>query len=370
MYYTDRSRILTYQSCPRRRYWAYEHAGRGIAKKEASLPLALGRAVHEGCAEVLRGHDIETAVGAALASFSSDNPEGPEFGEYSWFLREQESLVEALVRAFDVKVAPKLRGTVVEVEQEYVVPLDTGISFMSRADALLRTDSGLTVLSLKTKAKVDSRDYEIASHDMQSMSEIWAIEQATGRTVDSVQMLWMVKGTRRNERQQSFLVHPWMRDDGLGRVEWAYDYYYSCEEPHQIARGKFCQGGQRHTLGKGWSQVNIWEIMPIKSWIRVLEDDLRDPLSQLFVWPPEIYRNKQEIDDWLEQVRAQENTVLVCSEGLSVLNQAFPQHTERCDFPTSCQFIPICFRGVDPLNSGLYKWREPNHPAETFTEDA
>jgi hypothetical protein len=86
--FTDRSRILTYQRCARRRWLEYSEgpSGVGIAPSRKPLPLAVGSAVHAGLAVLLSAaQDLintgdntpvafaqleETAVLAALADFS------------------------------------------------------------------------------------------------------------------------------------------------------------------------------------------------------------------------------------------------------------------------------------------------------------
>ena len=43
----DRSRILDFQACPRRRYLSYHYLGTGIQRKAKALPLVFGSAFHE-----------------------------------------------------------------------------------------------------------------------------------------------------------------------------------------------------------------------------------------------------------------------------------------------------------------------------------
>ena len=64
--WTDRSRVLAWQRCPRLRWWNYEYGGRGIVPLNLSIPLTTGAAVHEGLAELVAGNGIEAALCAAL----------------------------------------------------------------------------------------------------------------------------------------------------------------------------------------------------------------------------------------------------------------------------------------------------------------
>lgn len=89
--YTDRSRIITRERCPRRRWIEFHEAGTGIVPSRTPLPLAVGGAVHAGLAVLLEGaqsmistspigafdwvvdgaHLEDDAVKIALAEFST-----------------------------------------------------------------------------------------------------------------------------------------------------------------------------------------------------------------------------------------------------------------------------------------------------------
>src|SRR6266705_1553475 len=63
---TDRSGILSWQKCPRDRWYSRHFGGRGIERITKSLPLQFGAAFHEGTEQLLKHHDIEGAVNCAL----------------------------------------------------------------------------------------------------------------------------------------------------------------------------------------------------------------------------------------------------------------------------------------------------------------
>jgi hypothetical protein len=44
----DRSRVETWQSCPRKRYYAYSYEGIGLEREALSIPLLTGGQVHKG----------------------------------------------------------------------------------------------------------------------------------------------------------------------------------------------------------------------------------------------------------------------------------------------------------------------------------
>jgi len=80
--FIDRSRIITRERCPRRRFLEYHESGTGIVPKRTPLALGVGSAVHSGLASLLmNASDMdnqsglyaieEDAVRAALADFSA-----------------------------------------------------------------------------------------------------------------------------------------------------------------------------------------------------------------------------------------------------------------------------------------------------------
>ena len=162
--YVDRSRYETAQSCARRRWLEYHEGGGGIVSARKPLPLAVGGAVHEGLAVLLReGQAVcdiagkppaeaavwslieDQAVQSALKDFAQfdggrialepteappqpdslesayPRPDAPVVTDYDRYLyAEQSALVEAIVRAYARRrLRPLLEQfTVLEVERE------------------------------------------------------------------------------------------------------------------------------------------------------------------------------------------------------------------------------------------------------------
>jgi hypothetical protein len=102
------------------------------------------------------------------------------------------------------------------------------------------------------------------------------------------------------------------------------------------------------------------------------------PLDAVFVPPVTVYRNSDDLRDLVEQMEHQErriaegvaqvNAATEDGERRSLLNQFFPQTRRACEYPSTCQFVKVCYGGEDirhdPLASGLYRVRVPNHPVE------
>jgi len=163
------------------------------------------------------------------------------------------------------------------------------------------------------------------------------------------------------------------------------------------------EGGEKSKLyWKTWRGAPVWEHMPIKQWIDMLDATTESigeegralgwsspaqatgyleghPLDAIFIPSIIVYRNDDDLRDWMEQVEAQEREVAenvaqvqaASDEGEKrhLLNVYFPQTRKACEYPSTCAFVKLCYGGSDirrePLQSGLYRVRVPNHPVET-----
>ena len=363
--YADRSRVLTHQSCPRRRYFEYEvpTSGKvnGVRPARLDMNLLTGSCFHKGIEELLlavkaelspKDFDIrvDMAVESALEEFwPAVKAQGlildPD-EDASYVAYEQASLIEALIRAYAIFVLPQVieRFQVVEVEQEEVGRFEIPgfvLNFGARLDGLLleRDSLNLYVLSLKTTKEWGKRDDDSARHDMQGLSEVRVVEQKLARweaqvkqsgralegvpqwfidrsiagappTVTGVIMQFALKGRRENSPRGSGkycfnnpLIRPWKKADDLGGPSYAFRYEF--QDPM----------GGNHRLGKGWNRVNIWEDMGVKAWVEHLAShELQGfprgaALEAQFVLPIEYYRNPEDMDRWERQIIHQEKRV-------------------------------------------------------------
>jgi len=140
---------------------------------------------------------------------------------------------------------------------------------------------------------------------------------------------------------------------------------------------KWCEGQSKHRLGNDWVPMMVQTDYPggIKAWIENLADGLIQPivmetdnlLEGLCVIPPPIFRDSDHMRSWFIQIRNQEKQIKDRIESSDVtLNISFPQYTHSCTYPGKCQFWDICWGSAknDPIGSGLYQLRIPNHPKE------
>jgi hypothetical protein len=320
---------------------------------------------------------------------------------------ENRALVEAMVRAYARRrLRPLLEQyEVLEVEREGSWELADGLMFMSRPDALLRDrqDGNLYIQSFKTGASWDVRKGKDAEHDAQGLSEGVEIEKRLGERVLGIRYEFLWKGERRRDKdlsarfgvearsQASPLVRGYLSPgmtDSDAQWNWSWDYMK--------------EGGETSKLyWKAWRAAAVWEHMPIAKWIDMLDattltvgEEGREvgwsgpaqatgftvahPLDACFHPPIIQYRNDDDLRDWVEQVEHAEVRIAEAvatvhaatdeGEKRHLLNVYFPQSRRECVYPSVCQFEKICYGGehirYNPLESGLYTIRIPNHPQE------
>src|SRR6185369_11645851 len=347
--------------------------------------------------------------------------------------REQRALVEVMVRAYARRrLQPLLEEfEVLEVEREgewllhetaEFYPSGTKVPhrerwqlwWMSRPDALLRhrITNDLHIMSFKTTGAWDHRKEKDALRDMQGLSEGVEIERRLGewwdglkecqeipltpvwqylRTLESrpriaaIRYEYLLKGERWKDKglseklgldarsQNTPLLQPYKKigitagDDQYG---WKYEY-------------QDAGGSNRRLDYRSWKKTYIWEAMSLREWIDMLDrgdvqPDAGDALAAQFVAPMTVYRNEDDLRDWIESTEHQEVEVVKhaelvqistdADEKRSLLNRYFPMTRTACEYPGTCSFIHLCYGSEDirrdPVGSGKYVVRVPNHPQE------
>lgn len=418
----DRSRVLSYQRCPRRRYWEYHAFGTGIQRKAKSLPLVFGSAFHEGSELMLRG-DVEGAILRAqlfLSNIFADHGVSFDREEMSdvekaalYGAEEQSALAEALLRGWWAYEGESLLEgfEVLEVEREGRATLtpakpyepewqDMGggraapavlaqeeMVLLFRPDALVRERStgDLYVISWKTCATFGVKTVREAKVDMQSCSETWGREQAGDVKIEGTLYKFATKGKRMQDdwdnlwKQDSFLIYGWKKLARDGDENWSWTYRWS--DPMEINPKTGKPVG--HTLGKGWQKVPIWREYPggVKAWIEGLAANQIFPrhtsaLAAAFPSALPVSRRPDEIERWKRQIVAQELKVARDVERVAdernmdiqaeLLDELFPQYTSSCEDYSGCPMHAVCWTpavGQDPVGSGLYTIRTvTNHP--------
>ena len=372
---TDRSRIIAHQKCHRYRWWAYEWEDIGLETKGISFPLLTGTYVHKLLECVPKG-TWETHLPAVLvgyrASTSIENPTD----DYLMLVEEQCALVEALVRGFVALRWPRLdrEYKVLEVEKEYTLDLGSGVELMTRLDWLVerKSDKRLYIVNFKTTKEANHFWVKQWPYDMQTISEVLPVEAERGVKLGGVLIEGLVKG--RKSVQYPRESGNWYHSNCL---TWAWRKVGSppLEEEQWAARYERIESdGYKHRLGKGWQRVPAWRDYPggIKAWVEWVLTYDPEAAESCFVTIPPILRDEHEIEEWKQATVEQELNVWDAREEVKLdpsrLPILFPKHTANgnCVRPSECPFLDCCWSvsGDDPLGSGRFQRRVPNHPQE------
>lgn len=400
---TDRSGILSWQKCPRDRFYSRHYNGTGIERTKKSLPLCFGASFHEGSENLLLNKGVESAVSRALLYLNlAFSVEGVDLEEKqtAYAVEEQKAIAEGLLRAWWIAKGERFLEDfeVLEVEKEGRAELASGLVLMFRPDALVRErlTGDLYIVSWKTASTFGQYTLNSIATDMQSMSEVWGVEEVyrckstgacacmipnCGLKIEGVLYLFAVKGQRRLDDYLGFkvqntpLAYGWVRKGPTpDEDEWAWQYGWATEEMNEKT-GKLVQT----KLGKGFRKVGVWDNYPggVKAWVDALAANEIVPrhisaFESIFPESLPVSRRADEIESWKRQVVSQELRVKQRALAVElepteeVLDREFPQSTARCfDFNSKCSFFDICFNPAvkaDPIGSGLYQIRLANHP--------
>ena len=240
--------------------------------------------------------------------------------------------------------------------------------------------------------EMDSHSAEIdkASRDMSQSMIDWLSDLTTPPRITAIRYEYILKGERDKRSrvakalsarvgfeariQQSPLCYLWVKP-GMTAADTEIAHSFGWTD---------ASGKERKLAWQSWNQAPVWEHTTVGAWIDLLDAGTvqpeagRDILSEQLVPPVTVFRQEDDLRDMVEQVEAQEVQVARDmayvqeiddeSEKRSRLNQRFPQTRTACSYPGECAYVPICFGGADirrdPMGSGKYKARVPNHPTE------
>lgn len=421
--FTDRSRMLTYQRCPYRRYIDYHWDGVGVSPYTVAVPLATGGSIHLGLQRLLEGASVDEAVQDALAYYRTALNRGgfadTRDAHQEYLVGEQLALTEVMVRAWALKRLPLFQKlyNVIEVEREApATELAPGIFLLRRPDGVLENIATgfYEVLSFKTAKYYSFKNDESNIVDVQGISETWAVAERYGEEkVGPVLMEFLVTGPRKLAVLAADEVHDAIADltpddvamepkgaplkyqwnplirawrDNYGNVSWR----YKMPDPQDV-------NGRMPTMAKFFNpyygrkpskaeplipryimnSFAVWEEMPVKEWFEKMArhevfPQWCDPFDKMFV-SRKYDRMPYELKEWQREVAIQEMRVKRALSILAdpkynadakeaVMAEVFPKYRHSCQYPTPCPNQRICWRGVtDPLTAG-YHPRVSNHP--------
>jgi hypothetical protein len=139
----------------------------------------------------------------------------------------------------------------------------------------------------------------------------------------------------------------------------------------------------KYTKAKGWQRFNVWEHFTMKEWVDYLFENHYEELEGLVVSPYPYNRSTSDIQNWIEQVKYQEQQIAqhidelkqlepmlvgqresLSDEYKTKLNQYFGQNRSNCFvYGRYCSFVEHCWSG-EKSNSVMFEARKPHHQKE------
>ncbi len=360
----DRSRTTTDWTCPRKRYWNYDHEGQGIVKDELALELFLGLVIHDALAAIALQHQAGQKVDIDLIATTAQKQvyEALLGGEDNYdavtYASEQACLIEGIVRGFFKHVWPRLLAQypkVVAVEEESIYKINDRLAFMAKADLLLEDLEGSKhYVEWKSTSSKNEPWVNQWTSAVQVHSTIKAIEQTLGVAPVDVTIVGLYKGYVSYGKQSS---------------PFAYGYLRGGNPP-------FTKGEIRYEYAAGFKRTPVWTLGGgCKKWVEEMPDDI---LANQFPMTPPIMIKDDLVDAFFSQRETREKEIELAlgmmedaddSTRKSIMNITFPQRFDQCDpgfgqKRRPCDYKILCHGGVeDPLTQG-YKYREPHHLSE------
>jgi len=367
----DRSRSTTDWQCPRRRYWTYEHLGRGIVPDITLMALYMGTAIHDGLAAIAHFHkdkdevDIDLIATTAQKQMYDALIETDDSFENMQFANEQSRLVEGMLRGFYRQVWPGLMQSypnILAIEQEMTYIHDNnGLKsekgphcFMAKPDLVIGNDNGdnfyIEYKSTSTKKPdwIHSWDTAIQLH-----STCKAIEATLNIPVTGVIVQGLYKGYSSYGKQSS---------------PFCYAYHRPGEPP-------FIKEQTSYAYKAGFKKYPTWELEGgLKKWVENMPEDM---LADQFPQTPPIFIKEDIVQAFFAQRGLRETEIDMAMEMLkasngdeevvkAILNTAFPQKFDQCSpaFGSLCPDKVLCHGCIsDPLTSG-FQLRESHHQLE------
>lgn len=393
-YFTDRSRQI--EQCDRRRYLRYHAgpAGRGVDVAMKSEDLLLGSAVHAGLEDLLVNHHVEGASEMASAWLRAQREQIlVQDDEQMWrivpevaqlLVEEQAALAEALVYAFGRRQLPQLmvKYEVVSLEEEIAWPLwqdeTTGV-MMSRPDAILRDRQSrkLYPVSYKTIKDFDEATIEGLVTQTQNFTEGHACYHRYGEWPAGILYFYFLKGAKYKDKELGWkrytnsLVRPWFNEQMSGGTPRPQDFRMEYERYVPST-------GKNERLGRGWSRVNVWQIMDMSEWLSWLDEGLVDPiegrdwLGEAVADPAAVAWDARYAQRWLDGAIVKERNWAFHSQdepSLYGLDEWARPNDQACygKYGKRCPYFGVCWRDEtidEQLVSGRMGVREANHEME------
>jgi hypothetical protein len=361
--FLSRSKIETIQACPRKGYYEYAYAGRGISVDPGAIYFDSGNAVHAGLAQALthirqgvsspNQEHVKSCIGATISDFDKRSATVnvdrllPHVANLEMDYRvEQRNLCAAIVYAWILHeweaFANRYEVLAVELDTHFQSHIgNLTINWESKADAIVRERKApyqTAVISWKTAQDTKEWTRRRYRSDLQGNLETYFAELHTGIAIDYNQVIYLVKGKKLRLAEDgselpwdvdlsriarytndTFLLGPLAKpssspapffneiSDILPNVIWKSGYI----KPGNVSES-YIRGYQRKSLSIYDLDANQWPFLFL--WIEALNSNqvfptndflgpvTRGPLSTVVVWEQPSARNRELTEQLLEEI--------------------------------------------------------------------
>lgn len=379
----DRSRVVTRQGCPKRRYLEYDKNGTGFSPVDKGDALPFGIAMHVCMEKVLRFYrdtpdadfailwkDIQqyTTTFCNSVYTAAEKVYGKEKAEHK--ASEQTFLLEMLVYGWTKQRLPKLleEYNIEQLEQEFEIALSPDIKLMLRIDAVLRNKANNLpyILDFKSLSTLSDDWMVKQTHSAQSSLYIYGLEQHSGEYVAGIFYEGLAKGAQYEEKNEN--------NDGFGLKLQATPLCYVYENAALDKRQA------KYTKAKGYRKMPAWKCMSgVPEHYAFLREQYEGDLPQFCFVPPvrppqyaldrtvqQTIIAEREYYAKLAQVNAAYN--LGQDDRAQQLESAlFELHYDTCyKYGSShhCAFAGVCHGGAQLDDPELFVPRTPHHAGE------
>lgn len=371
--YVDRGRYLDGQNCQRLRALTYETSNgpgrpRGWSSVKRRHYYEIGSTLHEALERIVQGENAEHAVERVWAF--TENPDALDWGGENSMppdikAREAATWIEAAVWCWVMERLPWFQQEfdVVAVEPEFQMPIGhigglRSVIWLSRPDLIVRRrlDGSLFVMDFKSSGtKEDAASIDLTlQHKVLVYAQLAAAAHALGEPVTGYLYEGLYKGQNREDKRLGFRRR-------YSPLAWAY-----CSPSDGLTRASVDPENWRLGQARLLKDLVGWTIRDYVG--EVLTAEQRH--GQLMYSAESIGANPVLIERWKKQVLAEEVKWQMWHAAGAALDEV-PQNDEHCMRyrGESCSYLPACWDEAircDPVGSGKYVARLPNHPQEAL----
>jgi len=387
---SDRSLYETYFQCPRKRYWAYEHKGRGVTRSDLLKPdLLYGTGIHNGMDELTRTDNLDAAINhlkASLTPIEEITPDGHPTRD------ELLAMGTGHLTIYHKYTLPMIRKsyTILTTEMEIIIKLSDWLTWMTRLDSSMeRKRKGELPFVCEYKTSGYEEDLiKQATVNFQFHMEAAALEHhyrekgISKKFVGGTILLILSKGVKRKatEREQKDGLTGVRRISPLTYAYWKKDPFASLPNPLLE---------WQPTYHAGWHRIPTWIYPGTEEYLSekyFFNENLVKEAKKIVFMPPAVPLDRERLVHSKQQILAVEGHIMQgvaqieSLDGIlhkekypdsnrdlrqKILNEYFPQNSQNCEndagYHGRCEFYGLCHEGED---DSLYFPRIANHPYE------